>query len=71
MNMTDYTCKVIGTSNFGDEAFAEYEVARFVKEHDADGYCEWLNSFGGETSPVWYRVVDVDKRLWRGMEDLV
>lgn len=71
MNMTDYTCKVIGTSNFDDEAFAEYEVARFVKEYDADGYCEWLNSFGDETSHVWYRVVDVDKRLWRGMEELV
>lgn len=69
--MTDHKVKVIATSNFGDESVAEYEVARFMREREANAYCKWLNACNDDSCPIWYRVVDVEKRLWRGMEDLV
>lgn len=69
--------KIIGSDNFARETVADSLLLHHfpnTEEHKkkAEEFCEWLNSFSCDSyGGVFYRVVDDDYRLSRGMEDLV
>jgi hypothetical protein len=64
--------KIIGHSNFDNEAVADVLVAENVHP----SYVEFivqslLKSFGGDYATYYFSVVDDDYKLWRGMEEFV
>jgi hypothetical protein len=65
--------KIVATSNYSDEAYAESVVAENIKvEPMAKIMCQALNDkYCNEYSYTFYQVKPDDYRLWRGMEDLV
>ena len=64
--------KVIASSNFGDESFAESEVvAPILTEMQADAICEILNAEVGVNSSAYYVPRRADYVLWGGMAEFV
>lgn len=69
--------KIIGVDNLNREHIADKHVAWFPDTHEhrikADEFCDWLNSFSCDDNSggTYYRVVDNEHRLSRGMADLV
>lgn len=64
--------KVIRVDNFARETEAERLIVGCLLEDQANQVCELLRSFrDGPEDPNWYTVVPQDKKLWRGMADLV
>lgn len=67
--------KIIGTDNLNRETVADNLLISHIPDEEqakAKQFCDWLNTFtcydhGGR----YYRVVENDYRLSRGMEDLV
>jgi len=64
--------KIVMTDNFARETVADFLVCTDIDEPLASKIVDSLNSeFSGETSPNWFRVYEDDRRLWRGMEELI
>lgn len=68
----DADMKIIRTSNYNNESEAEYIVADNIKHMShADVMCCALQDDRRRSDYDWFRVVEDDHRLWRGMEELV
>lgn len=66
-----YDYKVIATSNFNDETFCESQtIGPCLTESQAKRIAAILNE-GDPNSRTYYRAAEKDRKLWRGMADLV
>lgn len=64
--------KIVCVDNYARESIADRLVAENIALKDeADAICESLNENAGNDSNYFYKVVEDDYRLWRGMEELV
>lgn len=63
--------KIIGIDNFGRESVADWLIAENVVETFAEAIADFLNKDASNSSTYWYKAVDDDHKLWRGMEELV
>lgn len=65
--------KIVATSNFAEETYAEYLVSENIKNEElAKVMCEALNAkFCNNHSYTYYQVKPDDYILWLGMADLV
>jgi hypothetical protein len=67
--------KIIGVDNFARETVADRHLISFPKDQQAkaEEFCAWLNTFtcNEVSGGTFYRIVDSDYRLSRGMEDLI
>jgi hypothetical protein len=64
--------KIICVDNFGREHVADRLVAESVNEYYGTPLVDFLNNrYSGEESSCYYRLVNDDHKLWRGMEELV
>lgn len=69
--------KIIGTDTLARETVADKLLISDIPNTDynrlrAKSFCNWLNKFTcDELGGTYYRVVDNDYRLSRGMEDLI
>jgi len=63
--------KVIGVSNFDNESEADLLVCDNVNEHFGNIIVNHLNEITNEFDTYYYKVVENDHKLWRGMEELV
>lgn len=64
--------KVIATSNFNDETFCEREIiGPWLTEDQADRIAAILNEGADDYTREFYRAAHKDRKLWRGMEELV
>ena len=64
--------KVVATSNFADETYAEKEIiGPWLSEMGADAICEILNRECVENDRTFYTPKTAYYKLWRGMEELI
>ncbi|MER9436674.1 hypothetical protein NKJ04_17425 [Mesorhizobium sp. M0618] len=69
--------KIIAVDNLNREYIADKHILGGIpnaSEHQAKAqeFCDWANSFGcSDFYGMFYRVVENDYRLSRGMEDLI
>ena len=64
--------KIIRTSNYNIESEAEYVVADNIKHMlQAEVMCCALQDNSRRSDYDWFRVVDDNYKLWRGMEEFV
>lgn len=64
--------KIIAVDNFAREYIADVLIAENVPSYYAPSIAEFLQSrHGGEQASRYYKAVDDDTVLCRGMEDLV
>lgn len=64
--------KIIGIDNFNRESVADFLVCENVtNDYIGSKIVELLNKDSGEHGSWFYRLVEDDHRLWRGMEELV
>lgn len=66
--------KIIGTDNLARETVADHLVADNIKSKElAETMCKAINDryCKDDYAPTYYRVVDDDYRLSRGMEDCI
>jgi hypothetical protein len=64
--------KIIRVDNFAREHIADQLIAENVNEYYGSQIVDFLNdTFSGEHSSDFYRLVKDDYILWRGMEELV
>ena len=63
--------KIIVVDNFGRESVADALVAESVSEYWGKLIVEALNDKQHEGSQDYFRLVDGNYTLWRGMEDLI
>ena len=64
--------KIIAASNHDLETYAQYFVAENIPTKElANDMCKGLNEKATDSSLTYYRVVEDDYKLWRGMEDLI
>ena len=64
--------KIICVDNFNRENMADELVCENVNEYYREHIVDFLNKkFGGDDSFNYYRLVEDDYKLWRGMEELV
>lgn len=64
--------KIIAASNHDLETYAQYFVAENIPTKElAKLMCEGLNKNVTDSFPTYYREVEDDYKLWRGMEDLI
>jgi len=63
--------KVIGVSNFNNESVADLLVCDNVTEYFGDIIVDHLNEITSEDDTYYYKMVENDHKLWRGMEELI
>lgn len=63
--------KIVKVDNFGRESVADKLIAENVNEYWGEQIVELLNSKQHEDSLDYFKLVNDDCRLWRGMEELV
>lgn len=63
--------KIIKVDNFGRESVADQLIAENVNEYWGNDIVDMLNSKQHEESSNYFRCVDDNYVLWRGMEELV
>jgi hypothetical protein len=67
--------KIIGVDNFNRDTVADELLVERIpdeKKAEAEGVCKWLNEFScDDHGGTFYMVVDQERRLSRGMLDLV
>ena len=63
--------KIICTDNYARETVADQLVAENVKPFMAALIVSLLNGDPARGHYNWYRAVEDDHKLWRGMEELV
>ena len=64
--------KIIGIDNFARETIADFLVCENVgSEFIGNIIVDALNKHEGEDGSFYYKMVDDDHKLWRGMEELV
>lgn len=63
--------KIICVDNFGRESVADILIAENVNEYWGKRIVDGLNEKQHEDSEVYFRLVEDDHKLWRGMEELV
>ena len=70
--MSGRNWKVVATSNFADETYAEKEIiGPWLSEMGADAICEILNRECVENDRTFYTPKTAYYKLWRGMEALI
>ena len=70
--MSGRNWKVVATSNFADETYAEKEIiGPWLSKMGADAICEILNRECIENDITFYTPKTADYKLWRGMEELI
>jgi len=64
--------KIICVDNFNRESITDDLVCTNVSEYYGEYIVDFLNKkFGGDNSFNFYRLVNDDYKLWKGMEELV
>lgn len=61
--------KIICVDGYGKENVADILICENVNEYIGQRIVDFLNYSGDESR--WYKLVDDDHKLWRGMEELV
>lgn len=63
--------KIISVDNFGRESVADKLIAENVSEYWGKYIVIMLNEKQHDDSPNYFKLVDDDYILWRGMDELV
>lgn len=63
--------KIIKIDNFGRESVADKLIAENVRGYWSGLIVELLNNYEGADSPNFFKLVEDDYVLWRGMAELV
>lgn len=65
--------KIICVDNFARETVADTLVAEGItsKEYAECMLNALIAKYSYDSSPYWYRIVEDDYRLWKGMEEFV
>lgn len=63
--------KIICKDNFDRENIADTVVCENINEYYGELIVDFLNKKGGENSPDYYKLVENNYRLWKGMEEFV
>jgi len=63
--------KIIAVDNFGRESIADKLIAENVSEYWGKFIVDLMNDKQHDDSLNFFRLVNDDYKLWRGMEELV
>lgn len=64
--------KIISVDNFNRESYADKLIAENVSGYLGKAVTDFLNEkFGGDYSNNYFKLVEDDYVLWRGMEELI
>ena len=63
--------KVIRIDNYNRDTHAQKSVAENLCRSEADAVCSALQENASRSPDDWFKVVDQDHVLWRGMEEFI